>query len=56
MSVPRLVATILGCALIPLAVSIPSLIILAVLALLLCALAAFETATSREFRRALRAR
>jgi hypothetical protein len=55
-SVPRLVATILCCALIPLAVSIPSLIILAVLALLLCALAAFETATSREFRRALRAR
>jgi low temperature requirement protein LtrA len=55
-SVPRLVATILCCALIPLAVSVPSLIILAVLALLLCALAAFETATSREFRRALRTR
>jgi low temperature requirement protein LtrA len=35
-SVPRLVATILCCALIPLAVSVPSLIILAVLALLLC--------------------
>jgi hypothetical protein len=43
-------------ALIPLAVSIPSLITLVVLALMLCGLAAFETATSREFRRALRAR
>jgi len=55
-SVPRLVVTMLCLALIPLAVSVPSLIILAVLALLLCALAAFETATSREFRRELRAR
>src|SRR5215212_7179329 len=55
-SVPRLVVTMLCFALIPLAVSVPSLIILAVLALLLCALAAFETATSREFRRELRAR
>jgi hypothetical protein len=43
-------------ALIPLAVSVPSLITLGVLAMLLCGLAAFETATSREFRRALRAR
>jgi hypothetical protein len=43
-------------ALIPLAVSVPSLITLAVVAALLCALAAFETATSREFRRALRKR
>jgi low temperature requirement protein LtrA len=55
-SVPRLVVTMLCLAFIPLAVSVPSLIILAVLALLLCALAAFETATSREFRRELRAR
>jgi len=43
-------------ALIPLAASIPSLITLVVLALLLCGLAAFETVTSREFRRALRGR
>jgi low temperature requirement protein LtrA len=55
-SVPRLVVTILCLALIPLAVSVPSLITLAVVAALLCALAAFETATSREFRRALRKR
>jgi low temperature requirement protein LtrA len=56
MSAPRLVVTMLCLALIPLAVSVPSLITLVVLALLLCGLAAFETATSREFRRALRAR
>jgi hypothetical protein len=43
-------------ALIPVAVSVPSLITLAVLTVLLCGLAAFETATSREFRRELRAR
>ena len=55
-SVSRLVVTMLCLALIPLAASIPSLITLVVLALLLCGLAAFETATSREFRRALRAR
>src|SRR5918995_2331912 len=55
-SAPRLVVTMLCLALIPLAVSVPSLITLVVLALLLCGLAAFETATSREFRRALRAR
>jgi low temperature requirement protein LtrA len=55
-SVPRLVVTVLCCALIPLAVSIPSLITLAILAGLLCALAAFETMRSREFRRELRAR
>ena len=48
--------TVLCCALIPVAVSIPSLIALAVLAWLLCALAAFETMRSREFRRELRAR
>ena len=55
-SVPRLVVTVLCCALIPVAVSIPSLITLAILAGLLCALAAFETVRSREFRRELRAR
>jgi hypothetical protein len=44
------VVTVLCLALIPVAVSTPSLIILAVLALLLCGLAAFETTTSREFR------
>jgi low temperature requirement protein LtrA len=55
-SVPRLVVTILCCMLIPVAVSLPSLITLAILAMLLCALAAFETATSREFRRELRGR
>jgi low temperature requirement protein LtrA len=54
-SVPRLVVTVLCCALIPAAVSIPSLITLAILAGLLCALAAFETIRSREFRRELRA-
>ncbi len=55
-SVPRVVVTVLCCALIPLAVSVPSLITLAILAGLMCALAAFETARSREFRRELRGR
>jgi low temperature requirement protein LtrA len=55
-SVARLVVTTLCCALIPVAVSIPSLITLAILAVLLCALAAFETTRSREFRRELRGR
>ena len=55
-SVPRLVVAILCCALIPVAVSVPSLVTLAVLAGLLCALAAFETIRSREFRRELRGR
>ena len=54
-SVPRLVVTILCCALIPVAVSVPSLVTLAILAGLMSVLAAFETATSREFRRELRA-
>jgi len=54
-SVPRFVVTVLCCALVPLAVSVPSLITLAILAVLLCALAAFETVRSREFRRELRA-
>jgi low temperature requirement protein LtrA len=55
-SVPRLVVTILCCVLIPVAVSVPSLITLAVLTVLLCGLAGYETVTSREFRRVLRAR
>jgi low temperature requirement protein LtrA len=54
-SVPRLVVTVFCCSLIPVAVSIPSLITLAILAGLMCALAAFETMRSREFRRELRA-
>ena len=55
-SVPRLVVAVLCLALIPVAVSVPSLITLAVLALVLCGLATFETATSREVRRELRGR
>ena len=55
-SVPRLVVAVVCLALIPVGVSVPSLITLAVVALVLCGLAAFETATSREFRRELRAR
>jgi len=54
-SVPRLVVTVVCCALIPVAGSIPSLVTLAILAGLMCALAAFETVRSREFRRELRA-
>ena len=54
-SVPRLVVTVLCCALVPLAVSVPALVTLATLAGLMCALAAFETLRSREFRRELRA-
>src|ERR687894_611128 len=53
-SVPRLVVAIFCLALIPLAVSVPSLVTLAILAGLLCGLAAFETMRSREFRRELR--
>ena len=55
-SVPRLVVTVVCCGLIPVAVSVPSLVTLATLAVLLCALAAFETARSREFRREMRER
>ena len=55
-SVPRLIVTILCLALIGVAVSVPSLITLAILTVLLCGLVALETATSREFRRELRAR
>jgi low temperature requirement protein LtrA len=55
-SVPRLAVAALCCALVPLAAGlVPALVTLAVLAGLLCALAAFETARSREFRRRLRA-
>jgi low temperature requirement protein LtrA len=54
-SVARLVVTVLCCALLPVAVSVPSLITLLILAGLLCALVAFETMRSREFRRELRA-
>src|SRR5215204_1420858 len=54
-SVARLVVTVLCFALIPLAVSLPSLVILAILVGLLCALVTFETMRSREFRRELRA-
>jgi low temperature requirement protein LtrA len=55
-SVPRLVVAVLCLALIPMGVSVSSILTLAVVALVLCGLAAFETATSREFRRELRAR
>jgi low temperature requirement protein LtrA len=54
-SVARVVVTALCFALTPVAVSIPSLVILAILAGLMCALVAFETMRSREFRRELRA-
>jgi low temperature requirement protein LtrA len=55
-SVPRLVVTVVRLALIPVAVSVSSILTLAVLVFVLCGLAAFETASSREFRRELRAR
>jgi low temperature requirement protein LtrA len=55
-SVPRLVVTVLCCAVIPVTVSVPSLVTLAALALLLCGLAVFETMRYREFRNKLRAR
>jgi low temperature requirement protein LtrA len=55
-SVPRLVVAVCCCGLIPVAVSLPSLLTLAILATLLCGLATFETMRSREFRRELRAR
>ena len=54
-SVPRLAVAALCCALVPLAGLVPALVTLAILAGLLCALTAFETARSREFRRRLRA-
>jgi hypothetical protein len=55
-SVPRLVVAVVCLALIPVGVSVSSIITLAVVALVLCGPAAFETATSREFRRELRTR
>ncbi len=57
MSIPRLVVTILCLGLIMVvAVSVAALITHAILAGPMCALATFETATSRELRRELRAR
>jgi low temperature requirement protein LtrA len=55
-SVPRLVVAVVCLGLIPVGVTVSSLITLAFLVLVLCGLAAFETATSGEFRRELRAR
>jgi low temperature requirement protein LtrA len=55
-SVPRLVVAIVCLALIVVGGSVSSILTLAVLVLVLCGLAAFETATSGEFRRELRAR
>jgi low temperature requirement protein LtrA len=55
-SVPRLVVTVVCLGLIPVGVSISSILTLAVVVLVLCGLAAFETATSHEFMRELRTR
>jgi low temperature requirement protein LtrA len=55
-SVPRLVVAVVCLALIGVGVTVSSILTLAVLVLVLCGLAAFETATSGEFRRELRAR
>jgi low temperature requirement protein LtrA len=55
-SVPRLVVAAVCLALIGVGVSVSSILTLALVASVLCSLAAFETATSREFRRELRAR
>jgi low temperature requirement protein LtrA len=55
-SYPRLVVALVCLGLIGAGVTVPSLVTLAVLVLVLCGLAAFETVTSREFRRELRAR
>lgn len=54
-SVPRLIVTALACALIPAATQLPALLTLAILTGLLCALVAFETLSSRELRREMRA-
>ena len=56
LSVPRLVVALVCLALIGMGVTVSSIVTLAVLVLVLCGLAAFETASSREFRRELRAR
>src|ERR687893_1883834 len=55
-SVPRLVVAVVCLALIPVGASVSSILTLAVVALVLCGLAAFETTTSREFMRELRTR
>lgn len=55
-SVPRLVVSSLSFALVFVAVSVPALVTLAVLAMLLAALTAYETVSAREFRRGLRER
>ncbi len=55
-SVPRIVVAAVSCALAFVAVSAPALVTLGVLTMVLAALAAFETASSHEFRRKLRAR
>jgi low temperature requirement protein LtrA len=56
LSYPRLVIAAVCLALIGVGVTVSSIFTLAVLVLVLCGLAAFETASSREFRRELRAR
>jgi low temperature requirement protein LtrA len=56
LSVPGLVVAVVCLALIGVGVTVSSIFTLAVLVLVLCGLAAFETASSREFRRELRAR
>jgi low temperature requirement protein LtrA len=56
LSYPRLVVAVVCLGLIGVGVRVCSIITLAVLALVLCGLAAFETVSSREFRRELRAR
>ena len=55
-SVPRLVVAVVCLGLIGVGVRVSSILTLAVLVLVVWGLAAFETATSREFRRELRAR
>src|SRR5918997_2254732 len=55
-SIPRLVVAVVCLGLIPVGASVSSILTLAVVALVLCGLAAFETATSHEFMRELRTR
>src|SRR5215211_5283565 len=55
-SVPRLAVAVLCCAFIPVALMVPSLFSVAVLAALLAALAAFETVRPHQFRREVRTR
>jgi low temperature requirement protein LtrA len=56
LSYPRLVVAVVCLVLIGVGVRVPSILTLAVLALVVCGLAAFETVSSGEFRRELRAR